>query len=71
MNPICIHCCLEMRCLKNGVKVAHELTPNHQRSGDKYGCSECGAEALIGFSKPFESAGVPDVLIKEKELKHG
>jgi hypothetical protein len=61
MNPTCCKCSREMKCAKNGVRVAPVKIPNHQRSGDKYQCEECGQSVVVNFSKPFESKQKPNI----------
>jgi len=69
MLPICSHCRLEMRCLKNSISVAYTSDPHNHRSGDMYGCDECGNEIITGFGTAQRVKGFPDVLIEEPEDK--
>ena len=60
-NPVCLKCCEEMQCIKNGVSVVwgyfvHEDDkPRGQKSaGDIYECQNCGARFVTCFGKSLE-----------------
>jgi len=65
MLPICAHCRTEMRCLKNAISVAYASNPHKHRTGDKYGCEDCGNEIIIGFGTGQNKEQFPDILIEE------
>lgn len=49
MRPVCINCCCQMECTKNGVQV-HLESSDAYVSGDKYTCPECEWEIVTGFA---------------------
>jgi len=65
MNPVCSQCEVEMVCKKNGVRVAHETTPRHKRSGDRFDCPVCGASVIADLGSAYtDNNNEPDVYLK-------
>lgn len=50
MIPVCVKCCLEMTCKKNGVWFVKK--DDVARRGDRWSCNNCGNQVIIGFGRP-------------------
>jgi uncharacterized Zn-binding protein involved in type VI secretion len=65
MNPICTDCNVEMRCVENGVTVAHVDTPHWVRKGDRYSCPQCRNEFITSLGEAYDSNVDPIVIVED------
>ena len=48
-QPVCVKCCMDMRCKKNEFTVESSGSPSVHWSGDLFECPGCGMEVVTGF----------------------
>ena len=71
LNPVCVDCQEEMRCVLNGVAVK---TYGIWFRGDAFQCPNCGAEIVTQFGQPMDIQKHPipscDVVISLDKKPH-
>ena len=63
MRPVCVKCCMEMRCEKNEVRVSG-ANKRWQSSGDMFNCPVCNTKIVVHFGVPFDSVMDPNITLK-------
>ncbi len=68
MRPICVKCCKEMSCEKNGFIIRFIIKEQiaYDKRGDMYKCSNCGCQVVIGLGSADHnvSSNIADILVE-------